>query len=80
MTINELLGELDSFGIIGALQIDTILDVAVWTHDVGAIIRHFLSPYVGGLMVNFAPEHGGERIFYLAALAKLFGFGSGDAT
>jgi hypothetical protein len=28
-------------------------------------------------MVNFAPEHGGERVLYLAALAKLFGFGSG---
>jgi hypothetical protein len=40
VAINELLGELDSFDIIGALQIDTILDVAVWKHDVGAVIPH----------------------------------------
>ena len=40
VTINELLSELDSFDIIGALQIDTTLDVAVWTHDVGAVILH----------------------------------------
>jgi hypothetical protein len=39
-TINELLGKLDSFGNIGASQIDTILDVAVWTHDESAVILH----------------------------------------
>jgi hypothetical protein len=46
MTINELLGEPDSFGIIVASQIDTILDMAVWPHDVGAVIAHGRSPYV----------------------------------
>jgi hypothetical protein len=38
MTINELLGTPDSFGIIIALQFDTILNVAVWPNDVGSVI------------------------------------------
>ena len=59
VTINELLGELDSFGIIVALQIDTTLDVAVWTNDVGAVILHFLSPMLKAVMVKIAPEDGG---------------------
>jgi hypothetical protein len=46
--INELLGELDSFDIILASQIDTILDMAVWPHDVGAVILHCYSPYIAG--------------------------------
>jgi hypothetical protein len=41
VTINELLGEPDGFGIIIATQFDTILDMAIWPHDVGAVIRHF---------------------------------------
>jgi hypothetical protein len=48
VTINELLSELDSFDIIGALQIDTTLDVTVWTHDIGAVILHCGSSYNGG--------------------------------
>jgi hypothetical protein len=44
VTINELLGEPDSFGIIIASQFDTILDMAVWPHDVGAVIRHSFHP------------------------------------
>ena len=48
VTINELLGEPDSFDIIVALQINTILDMAVCPHDVGAVVRHCRSPYVGG--------------------------------
>jgi hypothetical protein len=46
--INELLGDLDSFDIILASQIDTIVDMAVWPHDVGAIILHCYSPYIAG--------------------------------
>jgi hypothetical protein len=48
VTINELPSEPDSFDIIIASQFDTILDMAIWPHDVGAVIRHCLSPYVGG--------------------------------
>jgi len=46
--INELLGEFDSFEIIGASQIDATLDMAIWPHDVGAIILHCYSPYIEG--------------------------------
>ena len=45
VTINELLSEPESFEIIVASYIDTIMDMAVWTHDVGAVIRHGQSPY-----------------------------------
>jgi hypothetical protein len=48
VTINDLLGEPDNFDIIIASQCDTILDMAVWPHDVGAVIGHCRSPYVGG--------------------------------
>jgi hypothetical protein len=43
VTINELLGEPDSFGIIIASQFNTILNMAVWPQDVGAVI-HRRSP------------------------------------
>jgi hypothetical protein len=39
MTINDLLGEPDSFDIIIASQFDTILNVAVWPHDVCAVTK-----------------------------------------
>jgi hypothetical protein len=47
VTINDLLGEPDRFDIIIASQFDTILNVAVWPHDVCAVI-HRRSSYVGG--------------------------------
>jgi hypothetical protein len=47
VTINELLGKPDGFGLIATLHINAILNVAVWPHDVGAVI-HRRSPYVGG--------------------------------
>jgi hypothetical protein len=47
VTINDLLGQPDSFDIIIASQFHTILDMAVWPHDVGAIIWHGRSPNVG---------------------------------
>jgi hypothetical protein len=51
VTINDLLGQPDSFDIIIASQFDTILDMAVWPHDVGAIIWHGRSPNLGGRVV-----------------------------
>ncbi|MGY2904565.1 hypothetical protein [Bradyrhizobium sp. URHC0002] len=48
MTINDLLGEPDSFDIVIASQFDTILNMAVWSHDVGPVICHGRLPYVGG--------------------------------
>jgi len=47
VTTNGLLGEPDSFDIIIASQFDRILNVAVWPHDVCAVI-HRRSSYVGG--------------------------------
>jgi hypothetical protein len=38
VVINELLGEPESFDIIVASQIDTILDMSIWPHDVSAVI------------------------------------------
>jgi hypothetical protein len=73
VTINELLGEPDSFGIIIASQIDTILDVAVWTHDVGAVILHFLSPILEAVMINFAPDDGGVESYILLHLRNFSG-------
>jgi hypothetical protein len=47
VTINDLLGKSDSFDIVIASQFDTILNAAVWPHDVGAVVHRRLS-YVGG--------------------------------
>jgi hypothetical protein len=47
VTINGLLGKPDSFDIIIASQFHAIFNVAVWSHDVGAVI-HRRSSYVGG--------------------------------
>ena len=37
VTINELSGEPDSFGFIGTSQINALLNVAVWSNDVGSV-------------------------------------------
>jgi hypothetical protein len=47
VTINDLLGEPESLDIVIASQFDTILDMAVWPHNVGAVICHGGLPYVG---------------------------------
>jgi hypothetical protein len=40
VTINELSGEPDSFGFIGTSQINALLNVAVWSNDVGSVFFH----------------------------------------
>ncbi|XIA62442.1 hypothetical protein ACFIOY_23055 [Bradyrhizobium sp. TZ2] len=44
MTINELLGELNSLGLIVAKQINAVLNVAVRPKDIRAVILHLWAP------------------------------------
>ena len=55
MTINELLGEPDGLDIIIASHIDAILNMAVWPHDVGAVLLHLLTPNRDGGAINALP-------------------------
>jgi len=73
VTINDLLGEPDSFGIIIASQFDTILDVAVWPHDVGAIIWHGFHPTWRPRDENILqPLHGGRELFVSLRTGNFF--------
>jgi hypothetical protein len=64
VAINELLGKPDSFGIMVASQIDTILDMAVWTHDESAVILHCGSSYIGGRRPIQAPRAISQAVGY----------------
>jgi hypothetical protein len=79
VTINDLLGEPDSFGIIIASQFDTILDVAVWPHDVGAIIWHGFHPTLEAPgREYFATTPWWARAVCFAPNRELLRFGSSD--
>jgi hypothetical protein len=80
VTINDLLGQPDSFDIIIASQFDTVLDMAVWPHDVGAIIWHGLSPNVGGPgREYFATTQRRARAVFFVPNRELLRFGQAAA-